>query len=292
MRPTLTVGTYNIESFTWRPGTGHHFGPALHHIARCTPTPPDVFALSEARYAGFDGQRPMWEFTNALSDMLPTGETYRPFWAPSPGRANPPLLLLNTAKVDVLRWWAPGEGGVRKWGFAETRPAGTSETTWISAIHWQGGLGRAEFEREAARLASHSQHSTLIAGDFNATSSWNGEVSLDWPRMTRERGEKHKLLQKARWSRLAGRWVLDTEQIDLLREVFDFWDFGERAGDPTVTTGEHGSGLRIDRIMASAPFPFTELLSYQVFREDELRTRRTISDHDYVHAEVQLGDQP
>ncbi|MEY8040081.1 hypothetical protein AB8O55_11805 [Saccharopolyspora cebuensis] len=290
MPPKLTVGTFNIKSFTYRPGRGHDFGPALHHISRCTPSPPDVFSLPEATHADLDGHQPMWAFTNALSDMLPDGESYLPFWAPVEGRGNPPLLLLNASKIRVRRWFPPHcRSGLFRWGFVEAELPGVAGTTWISAVHWQGGQGRGVFEQHAAALAPYAAASTLLAGDFNATSSWAGEVQVDWPQQSIAHGEQYKLLQKCRWSELAQDWVLDTRQIDLLRTTFGFWDAGERAGDPTVTTHEQGSSLRIDRIMASTTFPYSTLLDYRVFREEEDGDSAPLSDHRYVYAELGLA---
>ncbi|SDD68890.1 endonuclease/exonuclease/phosphatase family protein [Actinokineospora iranica] len=114
-------------------------------------------------------------------------------------------------------------------------------------------------------------------GNENTTTAWTGSG------FCRDRGQAHKLAQKGK--QLAnGRWVHDTDAMDLLLEVYGYRDLGRLADDPTPTTNpESGSGLRIDRILCSRPLPL-RLLDYSLTHPPA-----ALSDHAYVRVRTALA---
>lgn len=279
----LTVGTWNIEYFGYATGRGHHRLPAaLEWLLEQTPVPPDILALPEATHGLDDGEHAIRLAVNTLAPHLQTG-WYEPMFStrPAPGRRNHLyLLLVNTAKVRPVGWYDPdaADSALRHYGFAECEIFG--HTVDICCEHWSGGEGREVFERASNRVSNKGgRRKTLLLGDFNADSSWEGELhhGMDWYEQCRTQGNLDKLKQKGWLNPATGRWEIDTRQIDDLRTIYDYVDMGEEYGDPTPTTKPTiGRGLRIDRIFRSRGFP-GEPIEYAV-RQPSPR----LSDHAYV----------
>lgn len=282
----LRVGVWNIERLGWDEGEGHHrLSAAVDWLLEQSPVGLDVLALPEARGALADGQRILRRLlAYPLSQHLPDGGRYEPLLASRnlPGRRNHlHALLVNTAKVFPLAWWDPQgpDAAYRTDGFATCAIFGHEVD--LCCEHWNGGLGRAEFDRAVNRLSTHGgpHRQTLILGDFNADSGWEKEQhhGLDWYELCRQRGELHKLEQKGWWNPETEQWEIDTRQLDKLH-LFGFRDMGQEAGDPTPTTDPStGSTLRIDRIYRSSGLP-VDVLDYQVRQPP-----RELSDHALVY---------
>ena len=310
----LTVGVFNIERFGYDPDQGHHrLRPALDFLLEHTPTPPDVLAFPEATHGLADQQRAIRRhLVHYLSPYLSHG-WYEPLFATQTvaGRRNHlHLLLVNTAVVKPLGWAdpaAPLDPGCRHYGWAECLIHG--HTVRICCEHWSGGEGREVFERCANRVSTMggAERKSLLLGDFNADSGWEGELhsvrQLNWYRQCVDQHNVPKLLQKGwfnpdgvdpetnepgwevPWEKSGRRgwWEIDTRQLDRLRTVFGYTDMGEEWGDPTPTTNPAiGSGLRIDRIFRSRGFP-GEVVSYRVAQPP-----RKLSDHAYVYGRYRM----
>lgn len=286
----LTLGTFNIERFGYDRGRAHHRLPeALDWLLEQTPVPPDILALPEATRGLDDGQYAIRRL--AVRRLAPHlgGGWYEPLFSsrPLPGRRNHlHLLLVNTAKVWPLAWHDPGrvEQGRHYDGFAECEIFGHEVN--LCCEHWSGGEGREAFERAAHRVSTWGRRKTLLLGDFNADSGWEGELhhsTVNWYEQCRAQDNLHKLWQKGWRDPSTGRWGIDTRQMDMLRTEFGYRDLGEQFGDATPTTNPRvGRGLRIDRLLRSRHLPM-EVLEYRVFQPP-----RSVSDHGYVHARTSV----
>ena len=260
----VQLTTFNAKRGFWNDKTG---GPDLDSImTHLDGAPlPDILGFSEATNYHRDGMRHLYRLAAMLTEAN-YGDRVEPFLAEFDGHANHPALLVNTRVVNVKEWWQPHRPHTRRvrWGWLLADVWGVD--TWISCQHWQGGLGRHKLDEHAAILAEIGRAPAIALGDFNATSSWDGEVNLDWHTATAAAGETHKRLQKGH--QVNGRWQLDTRQLDFLRTDCGWRDLGEEAKDGTPTTD--GSGLRVDRIMLSGTFP-GELVpgTYEVHKDPE-----------------------
>ncbi|APU16218.1 MULTISPECIES: endonuclease/exonuclease/phosphatase family protein [Actinoalloteichus] len=285
MSGVVRIGTFNYENGGLREDGRIELGPLIETIAR---HPVDVLMLGECPQYRRDGERPLWEATNRLSELLGGSARYLPFYSQRVGRKNHSMLLVSSDVVEPVQWHDPmvADTGYSVAGFLRARVLGVP--MWLSSIHWPGGAGRAEFDRQAAILTERSVKPTIIAGDFNATSSWEKDIRpADWGAAHLERGSWWKPLQKGRYDTTSGRWVVDTAQLDYLRHDLQFRDFGELADDPTPTTHEQNCSMRIDRIMASYATPGALVPgSYQVHRPSDAEA---VSDHDYVTAAWDLA---
>lgn len=285
----LTVGTWNIERFGYDKGKAHHRLPAaLDWLLKQTPVPPDILALPEATHGHEDGQHAIRLAVNTLAPHLHTG-WYEPLFSrlPAPGRRNHAhLLLVNTATVHPTGWHDPdaSDSGLRHFGFAECEIF--SHQVNVCCEHWSGGEGREEFERAGNRVSNKGgRRKTLLLGDFNADSGWEGELhhGLDWYAQCEAQDNLDKLKQKGWLNPATGTWEIDTRQIDDLREIFGYVDMGEECHNPTPTTKPSiGQGLRIDRIFRSRDFPGRPV-AYEVRQPP-----RDLSDHAYVFGTYQV----
>lgn len=275
----LSVATFNMEAGGYVPGKGHPKVDAMiEHLLRCFPDgAPAILCLSEAtKYEG-DGEQIARYVTNTLSEGLPRGEYYEPFMFDRPGWRNPPMLLLNRAKMTPLHHFRAerSDTGPHYQGVVRVDFGGIK--IWIKAVHWPGVSGRDGFWREANYLAQGlASQPSIVLGDFNS----DDNPETDWEGICTRRGERRKLNQKG--IQLAdGRWVLDDGQLRFLLDQCEYRDLGELAGDLTGTTT--GSGLRIDRILLSRPFPGS-LVDYKV----HVPEGDHISDHFVVSANLMV----
>lgn len=257
----LSVGCFNIRNLGWRKGEGHcHLGDAIEFILGQTPKPPDILALPEATKILEDAQTVLRrQLVYPLSQALSHG-WYEPVFASQgvPGRSNHHhLLLVNTNVVKPLEWYDPSYRSTSDHQSGFLRAEIFGHEVWLCCEHWPGGQGREAFNAAANRISQHGGDTakTLLLGDFNATSSWVREHRADWEEECRARGEMNKVEQKGWYNPEAGRWEIDTRQIDKLRQVFGYVDMGEELDDPAPTTHPQDSQLRIDRIFRSTGFP-------------------------------------
>ena len=123
-----------------------------------------------------------------------------------------------------------------------------------------------------------------MGGDYNSDSGWERErhvvEDVNWERRCENDRVLFKLLQKGRRDPVTGRWIVDTEAVDYLREKCDYLDAGEEIGhtDPTTRVEGGTSGLRIDRIFRSRWLP-ARVTKVSTFMPPE-----DLSDHGYVMA--------
>jgi endonuclease/exonuclease/phosphatase family metal-dependent hydrolase len=247
----VRLTTFNAKRGFWDDDRGRHDLDSV--MANLNQAPlPDSLGFSEATRFQHEGHRALYRLAAMLTEAN-YGDRVEPFLAEFDGHANHPALLVNTRVVEIKEWWNPHRPGTRrvKWGWLRADVWGVD--TWISCQHFQGGLGRHKFDEHAAILAEIGRRPAIALGDFNATSSWDGEVEVDWHTATDTAGQKSKRLQKGH--QVGDNWQLDTRQLDYLRQECGWRDLGEEAKDNRVTTNENDAALRIDRIMLSASFP-------------------------------------
>jgi endonuclease/exonuclease/phosphatase family metal-dependent hydrolase len=302
----FTAGTFNYEHGGWHDSnTRLDLDPLIDTISRAVP---HVLFLQECRRWRDDGSAILRRVARQLSDLLPDGDKYIPFLGRRGSDRNPPAILVSCQTVEVDRWYDPIDSFMSEWhrNFLKAEIAG--HEAWLSSIHWHGGHGDAEFERQAAILAQMAGRPVLVGGDFNCTASGPREVTRDWTVVAEF--EPQKLIQKMNYDPSTRTWVDRTWPLDMLIGPWDadtqrrahwagFYDVGERAeldrqGQPVATLTptvnekiDAGGSIRIDRLLASHRFPGVVIPgSYQVHIPTDTRPP---SDHRYVTASFDLN---
>lgn len=301
----FTVGTFNFEHGGWNSDdTRLNLDPLIETVGVKAP---HVLFLQECHRWRDNGQAILRAAARQLSEFLPAGDRYLPFLGRRGSDGNPPAILVSYQAVEVDRWYDPIDGRMSEWyhNFLKARIA--DHDVWLSSIHWHGGHGDGEFERQAAILDQMAGRATLVGGDFNCTEDEPREVSRDWT-VIAER-EPHKLIQKMNYDPETRSWVDRTWPLDMLLGVWDdkrqqraswggFYDLGERGelddhGRPALTLTptvndkvDAGGSIRIDRLLASHRFPGVLVPgSYQVHIPTD---GRRPSDHRYVTADFDV----
>lgn len=281
----IRLGTFNYKRGGWSDSRRHHdFTPLLRTLSQAPP--PHVLSLPEASMYHEFHEQPLWELVGRLNELWAGTDVYYPFLSQRAGSRNHPLLLVAARRVRPICWESPGRNTRRVRENFLLAGIG-SRQVYLHAIHWDGGSGPAEMNAQAIRTAQHAAYPTILLGDFNATSSTDGETLYqDWHERMAPTPWKHA--QKATLGP-DSRWHIDPHPIDYLLNS-GFTDAGQQAGDFTVTvnpSAENSSGLRIDRIMWS-PGLEAELVpdSYRVFIPET--DQMTVSDHRYVVATLAI----
>jgi endonuclease/exonuclease/phosphatase family metal-dependent hydrolase len=301
----LTVGTFNFERGGWNnDNTRLDLDPLIDTVSRAVP---QVLFLQECRRWRDDGEAILRQVARRLSGLLPDGDKYIPFLGRRGSGRNPPAILVSSRVVEVDRWYNPADGHMSEWHHNFLKAEITDHEVWLSSIHWHGGHGDGEFERQAAILAQMAGRPTLVGGDFNCTASGPREVSRDWTEIAER--EPQKLIQKMNYNPATGTWITRTWPLDKLIGTWNeqnreraswggFYDIGEHGEldthgrpvsvlTPTVNDKvDAGGSIRIDRILASKRFPGVLVPgSYHV--HVPIETRRP-SDHRYVTTDFNL----
>jgi endonuclease/exonuclease/phosphatase family metal-dependent hydrolase len=277
----LRLGTFNYKRGGWSETDRRHDFSKL--LATLNQAPlPHVLALTEATMYHEFHQQPLWDLVNAINLLSIEREVYYPFLSQRTGSRNHPLLLVAASVVKPLTWELPGRNtrAVREHVLTALVHGRTLE---LQAVHWDGGSGPNMLAAQAYRTAQLAAKPAILLGDFNCTSSADGEeLPEDWHE--RHDAQPHKRCQKAALGP-DGRWHIYPHPLDYLRQS-GFLDAGEQAENYTVTTndGEGESGLRIDRILWSRKSGARLVPgSYHVFTPPR---SAVFSDHRYVVASV------
>lgn len=286
-----SIGTWNMKNGGWNTTTRQHNFTGLVDTIAQYPAP-DILMLTEATMFTAFHNGPLEEAVTLLSALLPGTARYLPFMSQTMTRRNQPCLMVNSAVVTPIRFYKPpllqtNEESVRQgfWNFLEADLKG--RPVWLQALHWDGSQGPCFFDMQSSLTGQMANKPCIIAGDFNATSSAPGEVLHDdWGARCIAAGTPWKRRQKGH--KVGGTYHVYTDPIDELH-TDGFWDCGEAAGDFTVTVNDwvdNGSGLRIDRIIASNPLG-ADLVdgSYHVFVPEPTQE---YSDHRYVVATLDI----
>jgi endonuclease/exonuclease/phosphatase family metal-dependent hydrolase len=277
----LRLGTFNYKRGGWSEDRRRHDFSGL--LATLNQAPlPHVLALGEATmYHEFD-EAPLWELVNAVNCLSVTGEVYYPFLSQRVGSRNHPLLLVAASVVTPKTWKLPGRNVRAAREHLLTAKIFGREVT-LGSVHVDGGSGPVAVAAQAYRMAELVTQPTFLLGDFNRTSSVDGEhVPEDWHELMKD--APHKRAQKGVLG-ADDRWYVDTHPIDYMLQS-GFVDAGQEAGDFTVTTNESvaRAALRIDRIMWSKATRARLVPgSYHVFVPPR---SAVFSDHRYVVASV------
>jgi endonuclease/exonuclease/phosphatase family metal-dependent hydrolase len=251
---TLRLSTFNYDLGGRQPDGSTDLDSLIEALAESSvPAPADVHFLCETRnwWEPERGNPLITEVTDRLSELLPGPARYEAHFGHSRGT----LLLTRRDVVTVTRWRDHEDKTHFLRDTAETN-IGDVPGPRLGVTHWSGSHGRRYFEQLAAETAHLAQYPAIRAGDFNATSSADGErIPEDWGAICDAQKYPWKKPQKAYRDPATGIWKVDTLPIDILRET-GWWDVGERAGDFTVTTNSPtdpalDSSLRIDRIFVS-----------------------------------------
>ena len=299
----IRLGTFNYKAGGWSEATRRHdHQPLVETIARTPDGPPHILALPEGTLYREFQEQPIWEVVRQLNQLWQGEDFYYPFLSYRAGSRNHPALLVSARQVRPLRWFAPGPNNRRiRNNFLLAEIAG--QEVYLNSLHWDGAAGPEGFATQSALTSQMASVPCLLLGDFNATSSCEGEiVPSDW----------HELMASTPWKRAqkgikdsGGRWRINTEPMDDLLAA-GFIDAGQQAGDFTVTvnstafnsivdnptgtnsTVDNGSGLRIDRILWSRKL-LASLVphSYQVHVPQPGEEK---SDHRYVTAVLDFAE--
>jgi endonuclease/exonuclease/phosphatase family metal-dependent hydrolase len=274
----VRVATVNCKRGGWLEAHGRHDLDRVVAMVDGLGAATDILVLAETTGYRLDGDRAAWALTNQLNERLPRGERYQWFLAETGTSRNSPGVWVSS-RFPVLAAQVPP---VARHPLPPREPHHNTvvveiggRPVTIAGVHWSGSRGLPGFQQQAALHHGLADRATILAGDFNTTSSRPVERNPDnWfahqpPRKWPQKG----------WRDRDGTWHLITEVLDSMLET-GWWDAGERAGngEPTVSsTADGGSLLRIDRILLSDAADAVLLPdSYQVGPETDLSDHRGV----------------
>ncbi|MFK0244474.1 hypothetical protein ACIQUM_07235 [Amycolatopsis azurea] len=293
----LRVATANQKRAGYDRKTRFHDHDKLAAMLSPLKEPPHALYLSECtHYTGthFDPD-PLEEVLELLTSLWarrgPDGRRfgevpYRAYISQVPDSVNVPGVFVDPRTVRPRRHY-PLAGSRAQ--LANTVTATINGHPWrLKCVHWNGSRGPGGLDIQADQDGQMASENAIYAGDFNATSSAEGEtVYENW-------GARCDVVQRP-WMRSQkgfrlpdGTWVTNTGSIDRFLE-HGWWDAGQVAGDFRVTSTDPATALRIDRIMLSKRSPASfDPDTYQVHElPDYSQTEdRKLSDHKLVSAVV------
>ncbi|MFI6030753.1 endonuclease/exonuclease/phosphatase family protein [Amycolatopsis magusensis] len=228
--------------------------------------PPDLLFLAECTYFDTDDERPLWSLVAELNQWraqsgLPG--SYMPFLSSVQGSKNVPGLLVATNNVEIECQYRPGPYTRRVHeNFVVTRIHGVE--VWLKSMHWNGSQGAAGLAAESVLAAGMAKEPVLIAGDFNCTSSVEGEGLVpDWENKVRKHLRAPWRLQQE-GIRRGTTYVQNTEPMDDLLDA-GFHDAGHTVSDYTTTTVDPLIASRKTRVLWSPPLASRiRLVNYEV----------------------------
>ncbi|WP_410659553.1 hypothetical protein [Amycolatopsis sp. lyj-112] len=293
----LRVATANLKRAGYNRRTrGHEHDKLAAMLAPLQESPHALFLSECTHYTGmpFDPDPdPFEEVVQLLSSLWvrrgPDGRKfgevpYRGYISEVPGSVNLPGLFIDPRIITPCRRYALANS---------RRQLANSVTTTINGhrfrlkcVHWNGSRGETGFNEQADQDGQLASENAILAGDFNATSSAEGEtVYEDWGGQCDKVGRPWQRSQKGT-RRPDGTWGTNTGSIDRFLE-HGWWDAGQVAGDFRVTTTEPETALRIDRIMLSKRSPAQiDPGAYEV-HEHPLRSKGAQkNDHLMVSGEI------
>jgi endonuclease/exonuclease/phosphatase family metal-dependent hydrolase len=292
----LRVATANLKRGGYDPTTRFHDHSRLKRILSPLKHPPHVLFLSECtRYVDYDSE-PLFDVLELLSTMWsnrtgPDGQPhgYIPYAghiSEVDGSVNVPGLFVDTRHVRRLRWRRPSTNRSVLANTLDAQINGHDFT--LKSLHWNGSRGEYGFAMQADQDGQLGSRNAIVAGDFNTTSSADGEtIHPHWGARCDQAGRPWQRSQKGVYT--PSGWETNTYAYD--RFVQHGWaDAGAVAKDFSVTTVTGDSDLRIDRIALSTRSPAAFVPgSYQVYR----RNRDVgISDHLMVSCAIDIAPPP
>jgi endonuclease/exonuclease/phosphatase family metal-dependent hydrolase len=271
----VRIGVLNIKRGCWNAKTRWHELHRLRDIVAKAPTPHVLFLSECTMWMAFQ-QQPLWEAVGLLDDLWEGDDFFRPWMSQRKGSRNKPGMVTSARLVKPKEVHEVADPDVREVYYDVLEATIAGIRTFLSPIHWTGARGPVGMDIQASLSAQLGQLPSIIGGDFNTTSSADGEhLYEDWGARCDERGRPWQRTQKGRRDS-SGRWTTNTESMDTVLSS-GLWDVGERARDFTPTSA---GGLRIDRIVVSKEHPADYVEgSYRVIPCPG-------SDHDYVYAEL------
>lgn len=291
----LRTATANLKRAGFDRETRFHDHDQLAAMLSLLQEAPHALFLSECtHYTGtpFDPD-PLEEVLRLLGSLWvrsgPDGRKfgevpYRAYISQVPGSVNLPGLFLDPRTVQPRRGY-PLAGSRAQ--LANTVTATINGHRFrLKCVHWNGSRGETGLNEQADQDGQLASENTILAGDFNATSSVKGEVVYeDWGGVCDEVGRPWQRSQKGT-RRPDGSWGTNTGSIDRFLE-HGWQDAGQVAGDFRVTTTEPEIGLRIDRIMLSTCSPASfDPDTYEVHDLPVLGVGKKWNDHKMVSGDI------
>jgi endonuclease/exonuclease/phosphatase family metal-dependent hydrolase len=253
----------NLKRGGYDKGKRFHDHEKLEQMLSVVDEAPHIIFLGECTYYESYDSQPLLEVVHRLGRLWGTttdadgrkipSVPYMPFVSAVPGSINVPGLLVDTRYV-VPEEWHGLDGREVHGNTLVARING--QRLRLKSVHWNGSRGPGGFEMQADQDGQLASEAVIMAGDFNVTSSADGEVMpANWEQHCRDHGQPWKLSQKG--FRTKSGWDINTEAYDRFLE-HGWWDAGAAAHDLTPTINKAGgaaAGMRNDRIAISNQAP-------------------------------------
>ncbi|WP_037305737.1 hypothetical protein [Amycolatopsis orientalis] len=290
----LRVATANLKRAGYNRKTRFHEHDKLAAMLAPLQEAPHALYLSECtHYTGTPHDPdPIEEVLKLLGSLWTTlgpdgrkfGEVpYRAWISEVPGSVNVPGLFVDPRIIQPRAWY--GLAG-RRTQLANTLTATINDHPFrLKCLHWNGSRGPTGLTEQADQDGQGASENALYAGDFNTTSSAEGEtVYRNWGARCDRVGRPWMRSQKG-IRRPDGTWVTHTGMDRFLEH--GWWDAGQVAGDFTPTTTDPETALRIDRIVLSKRSPARfDPDTYAVHGHPLLGRGAPRNDHLMVSADV------
>ncbi|UUV32250.1 hypothetical protein NQK81_02015 [Amycolatopsis roodepoortensis] len=290
----LRTATANVKRAGYNRRTRFHDHDKLAATLCPLEEPPHALYLSECTHYTDTSHDPdpLEEVLKLLGSLWTTrgpdgrkfGEVpYRAWISKVPGSVNVPGLFVDPRTVEP---GTPYRLAGRRTQLANTLTATINGHPFrLKCVHWNGSRGPSGLIEQADQDGQVAAENALYAGDFNTTSSAEGEtVYENWGALCDRVGRPWMRSQKG-IRRPDGTWVTHTGMDRFLEH--GWWDAGQVAGDFTPTTTDPETALRIDRIVLSKQSPARfDPDTYAVHGHPLLSKGATPNDHLMVSADV------
>lgn len=287
---------FNYESGGKKPDGSYDLEPLGSTVAQATP---HVLVLNEATGYAYRGSRQLYRAANILTRH--TGKVFVPLLGWTDRGDYPPAIFYQPEHVQIDQHFgthADDPMHLRNLAIVTLRANGSELR--LLPIHFDPQSGAKRFlEAEEIGWGADPDHRTVVAGDFNSTSSGEHEVKRVF-----ENHPLHKRVNKGRWiphddPRHSEPIRPDTRALDRLLDhgFHDAADLAYTQGTPrelaympTVNEGIDGHGpLRIDRILVSEPLTKSLIPdTYKVWVPDGSTRTDFPSDHRAVSASFEI----